>query len=356
MKPFAHIRPAGAFIAVLAIALAGLMVAPVSAADAAPKAWTCTVDTFVWRTGGLNQAVVTAGIPTPTTGPLLVPSPASVTMTNLNAIARHPITGVVYANEVGARVGSNARVINPDGTVEDVSAAVPLTNETTTGYAGGTFTNDGYWLLADASGNFATVDLTNPLSPTYGTVVYQGVIRNTAGGVVSRWLSGDMAYRASDDRVYFTTWNADGFNTQVGSIPRSSFFGTADIVPNFGPTVTVPGAASTSGAASGFDSAGNLWMSTNLTTVPAQQSLWRLDSAALTGIAPIIPANPVKLLIGTGTDGFMCFAPPAPATADPALAATGKAPEVMSIVGGVAALLLGAAMIIFAGARRRRQT
>lgn len=135
MNPFSPSRPAGAAMAVLAITLAGIVVAPVSAAPAVPTEWTCTVDTFVWRTGTLNQAVVTTGIPTPTTGPLLVPSPPTVTMTNLNAIAIHPITGIVYANNVGSPVGDNVRVINPDGTVE--AAAVPFTNATTTGYAGG---------------------------------------------------------------------------------------------------------------------------------------------------------------------------------------------------------------------------
>lgn len=370
MQPFTLRRPASAAIAVLAISLAGVVVAPATAAHAAPTAWTCAVDTFVWRTGVLHQAVVTSGIPAPTTGPALVSATPSATMTNLNAIALHPLTDVVYANNVGSPVGSNARVINPDGTVEDVSATVPFTNAPTTGYAGGTFTPDGHWLLADSSGRFANVDLTDLLSPTYGQVVYQGTIRDTSGGVASRWLSGDMAYRDSDDRVYFTTW---GTTKQVGSIPRAAFFSNADIVPDFGPTVVVPGGVSTSGAASGFDSAGNLWMSTNLitspATVPPEQSVWRLDAAALTGTDPIIPANPTTMPTGSGTDGFMCFAAPAAGPASVlapagtptqgatarALAVTGSVTNALPIIGSAAtSLFLGAALIFIAGARRRQ--
>ena len=365
MNPNSLLLPTRASIAVLAIALAGVVVAPVSAAHAAPTAWTCAVDTFVWRTGGINQAVVTSGIPAPTAGPVLVSTSPDATMTNLNAIARHPITNIVYANNVGSPVGDNARVINPDGTVENVSSAVPFTNASSTVYAGGTFTPDGYWLLADADGRFATVDLTDPISPTYGHVVYQGTIYDSPGGVVSRWLSGDIAYRDSDDRVYFTTW---GVTKQLASLPRAAFFANADAVPDFGPMVAVPGAARTSGTASGFDSAGNLWMATNIittpATVPAEQSLWRLDAASLTGTDPIIPANPITLVTGSGTDGFMCFAPPAaspaslPPTASaaaPTLAATGPASDALPIAGaGVAALLVGLFLMVFSGARRRR--
>lgn len=367
MNPISLRRSAGATIAVFALALTGVIVTPAPAAHAAPTAWTCTVDTFVWRTGGLNQLVVTNGIPAPTTGPPLVSASPSATMTNLNAIARHPLTGIVYANNVGSAVGANVRVINPDGSVEDASVDVPFTNGTRTGYAGGTFTPDGYWLLADASGNFATVDLTNPASPTYGTVVYQGAILDSVSPRVgSRWLSGDMAYRTSDNRVYFTTWGA---TKQVRSIPRASFFANADIVPDLGPTVVVPGGVNTSGAASGFDSAGNLWMSTNLitspATVPPEQSLWRLDATALTGTDPIIPANPLTMLTASGTDGFMCIAPaPAPialaaaptaaaAAANQTLAETGSAADALPVAGGAAALLLGAVLIIFVGRRRR---
>ena len=386
MNPISFSRPAGVSIAVFAMALAGIVVAPVPAAHAAPTAWTCTVDTFVWRTASLNEAVTTSGVPVPTAGPALAASPPSVAMDDLNAIALHPTTGVVYAYNAGTAAVSGARVINPDGTVEDVSADVPFTNvptatATSTRYAGGTFTPDGYWLLADAAGNFATVDLTSPASPTYGYVVHNGVIRNSAGGVVTRFLSGDMAYQNLGGLVYFTTWNADGFNTQVGSIPVSDFFSNADIVPTFGPTIAVPGGSNTSGAASGFDSAGNLWMSTNLVPAnPRQQAIWRLDAADLTGNATITPANPVYLPSGSGTDGFMCPAAPTrapasapspspspspsgvaagagtsgtPGLAGTVLAETGHASEVMPIVGGgVVALLLGVAFMILARLRR----
>lgn len=88
---------------------------------------------------------------------------------------------------------------------------------------------------------------------------------------------------------------------------------------------------------------------------------------SLTGTDPITPANPVSLLKGSGTDGFMCLAAAAPAmlaasgasgasgaSAAAGLAETGPAADALPIVGGgVAALLLGVALMIFAGRRRR---
>lgn len=55
MQPFTLRRPASAAIAVLAISLAGVVVAPATAAHAAPTAWTCAV------TGSVTNALPIIG-------------------------------------------------------------------------------------------------------------------------------------------------------------------------------------------------------------------------------------------------------------------------------------------------------
>lgn len=337
-------RAVGAATLVAAVALGGFVIDPAPAAHAAPTAWQCTVDTFEVRRGNsLTQVDVPTSVVT--AGPTLVVEPPLVALGDVNAIGFHPITRIVYAVEV---VGPNynatiARVINPDGRVEDVSAQVPLTGATASDYAGGTFTSDGYWLLANGAGQVATIDLTSPASPSYGTAI-------TVGTTGVPWLSGDMAYRASDDRVYFTTWGAGPGTIRVGWIQRAAFVAGGAIVPTFGPTVTSPSPGQTNvGAMSGFDSNGNLWMSTVTDTGIV---LWRLDGAALTGANPIIPTVITGVVPAlSGSDGFMCFGA-AQVPGVPTLPAAGLSGEAnLGMLGGLGVLLMGMALLVVARLR-----
>jgi len=344
-------RVVGAATLVAAVALGGFVMDPAPAAHAAPTAWQCTDDTFEVKRGNtLTQVDVPTSVVT--SGPNLSVSPPLVVLGDINAIGLHPITRIVYAVQVfGPNYNATiARVINPDGIVEDVSAQVPLTGATASDYAGGTFTSDGYWLLANGAGQVATIDLTSPASPFYGTAISVGTT-----GVP--WLSGDMAYRASDDRVYFTTWGAGPGTIRVGWIQRAAFVAGGAIVPTFGPTVLSPSPLQiNSGAASGFDSNGNLWMSTTTDApgVPpgSVNVLWRLDGAALTGANPIIPTVITGVVQpGSGSDGFMCFGA-ANVPEVPTLPAAGLSGEAnLGMLGGLGVLLTGMALLVVA--RRR---
>ena len=268
-------------------------------ASAAPTPWGCAKDTFVVRRGA-TLTLVDVATGAITNGPnLSVPPP-----NDTNAIARHPLTGVVYAVDVtGPGPNSTiARVINPDGTVENVSATVPMTGLSASDYAGGTFTDDGHWIVANGAGQITVVDLTTPSSPTYGTTV-----ANASFGLP--WLSGDMAYRASDNRIYFIAWStALAPIPRVGWISMASVMAGGPVTATFGPNITLPsGVFGVAGSSLGFDGSGDLWF--HGAAVPGGNIIWSFDGNDLTAAGPIAPTVvPGLVQTGSGSDGFMCTA------------------------------------------------
>ncbi len=342
-------RTARGAIAVGVAALVGVVMLPAPAAQADPTEWTCTSDTFyAIRGNGVNVIDVPTAAVTP-----LINLPVGL---KLNAAGYNPVSKLVYAMALSESSPSTAaRVINPDGTVEDVSAAVPLTGIVGRAFAGGTFTADGYWLIANGEGQIATIDLTSPLSPDFGTAISVGTT-----GIA--WLSGDMAYRKSDDRVYFTTWQGTTASPmRVGWISGADFVAGGVVTPTYGPEVTTP---TTVGHTSGFDRDGNLWMTVG---TAAGDVLWKLAAADLDAPGPIIPTViPGVIVAGSGSDGFSCIAP-AVVSVDPpvnpvigfageeGLADTGTTSQTMPIaLGGTAALAGGITLMAIGGLRRRR--
>jgi len=279
----------------------------------------------------------------------------------------HPITREVWGTLTNV-AGVPAVNVNQDGTVE--ATGIPdlqpqINNDAAPDqafFAGGDFDAEGNWLLASGQGSTATVDLTDPASATYGQVISQG-FTNVA------WLSGDLAYREADDRVYFATWNTPAETTpRFGWISRADFIAGANpTTPTFGAPIVLPaGVTGIVGWKLGFDSNGDLWASTN-TFVPAGgEPVWRFDGDLLAGTEPLAPEFIVEGNVpntGSGSDGFMCRAdvelPTTPnptdpeAAPEPQLAQTG--PESAALVGGVGAALVAAGLALFWVRRRSTQ-
>jgi len=142
--------------------------------------------------------------------------------------------------------------------------------------------------------------------------------------------------------VYFTTWTGDPSaphdDIQVGSLTRAEFVAGGDVTPEYGPIVTPPTPLlGNLGTSNGFDSNGDLWMTTAAATTPddVENVIWRLDGEAL-GVTddtqpPTIPLDPE----------------------DPMLAETGpESAATPALLGGLGVVVLGVMLV----AMSRRQT
>jgi len=347
---------------VVALVVAGIVVPSSPAVAAEP--WSCLVDTFENRRGAALHSVSTE---TGAFGASVTFSGVYAAGNDLNSLGMHPITREVWGTLTNV-AGVPAVNVNQDGTVE--ATGIPdlqpqINNDAAPDqafFAGGDFDAEGNWLLASGQGSTATVDLTDPASATYGQVISQG-FTNVA------WLSGDLAYREADDRVYFATWNTPAETTpRFGWISRADFIAGANpTTPTFGAPIVLPaGVTGIVGWKLGFDSNGDLWASTN-TFVPAGgEPVWRFDGDLLAGTEPLAPEFIVEGNVpntGSGSDGFMCRAdvelPTTPnptdpeAAPEPQLAQTG--PESAALVGGVGAALVAAGLALFWVRRRSTQ-
>lgn len=298
------------FAGIVGIVLVSL--AAPARAQLTPNAFVCAQDSFVlMRNAGGPVPPSSMKIFTyplagggPVTGPSVTATAGS---TNVNAFAAHPITGEVHAWDVVAfPLSASARRLNTDGSLVDISATVPVTGLTNAPLAGATFDAVGNWLVATEMGDAFVVDLV-PGSPTYGTVTATGLMALPIGG----YMSGDMAYRASDDRIYFVAFATDAFPAtaaQVYSISRSAFIAGGTLTPVAGPMLNVGNGGLVSGSALGIDSAGNLWFSTRLSNSTAQTYVFAAADLTQSSATTISPISTYAAPSGSSGDGFFCRA------------------------------------------------
>jgi hypothetical protein len=220
-----------------------------------------------------------------------------------NAMGWDPLSRAVYAT--GGGTDSSVATLNNDGTFSPSS----FNTAPNVGFAGGTMLPDGRWFIATQSDLYQVRSVV--AGAGFGSLLSTGTISPTAGG----GISGDVAYRSSDNRIYFIG---------PGSNPnRVSWIDPTTFAVTQGPLIAWPsGSVSTSAGPLGFDALGNLFTQQ---TTGVNHTFFKFDAATLGGassttITPIIIGSRA---VFAGTDGFSCLpevvSAPTPALTVPTL-------------------------------------
>ncbi|TAG24783.1 MAG: IPTL-CTERM sorting domain-containing protein [Burkholderiales bacterium] len=213
-----------------------------------------------------------------------------------NAMAWDRATGSVYAS--GGGTDNSVATLNNDGTF-----TLSTFSLSSAGFAGGTALPGSRWLVAAQPDSYEVRSVAP--GSGFGALLASGTFSPTTNGGVS----GDLAYRSSDNRVYFI--GPISSPTRIGWIDPTTFAVT------YGPTIAWPSSATATGAGPlGFDADGNLFA--QITTTGSVHTFFKFSAGAIGAasgtVAPQVIGSATAI---SGTDGFSCV--PTPDTPVPTL-------------------------------------
>lgn len=309
--------------------------------------WSCSEDQFVYRRGPAMRSVQASYALSDVGNPR---NYFNANWEDYNAIARHPKTGVVHAwrnARTSPTVTAGAFVLRQSASNAWNALATPnITPNNATPYfnwGGGDITDDGYWILFNSSGYYNIIDLTDPSSPTYGTVIKFAKIDRIndyldevpASPLLNNdWLSGDVVWSEKDQRLYFFKYRtirdydnvAANVVYRLGWIDREDLFtaanGSLNVPMTFGaPIVNLPRDTyqeGFGGSAMGIDRQNNIYIETNgVVSLDGQGQptgadgiILRIDAQYVDQQVGTIPVASYRVIGGTqanGSDGFSCM-------------------------------------------------